>query len=61
MESKIFETAKALNNIYAILDELNAEIENLPDNVKTVPLFQKIDKIYDNLQYLKFSDLQFKK
>ena len=60
MESKIFETAKALNNIYAILDELNAEIENLPDNVKTVPLFQKIDKIYDNLQYLKFSDLQFK-
>lgn len=60
MESKIFETAKALNNIYAILDELNAEIENLPDDVRTAPLFQKIDKIYDNLQYLKFSDLQFK-
>lgn len=60
MESKIFQTAEALNNIYAILEELNAEIENLPDNVKTAPLFQKIDKIYDNLQYLKFSDLQFK-
>lgn len=60
MESKIFQTAEALNNIYAILEELNAEIENLPANVKTVPLFQKIDKIYDNLQYLKFSDLQFK-
>ena len=60
MESKIFETVKAFNNIYAILDELNAEIENLPANVKTVPLFQKIDKIYDLLQYLKFSDLQFK-
>ncbi len=60
MESKIFQTAEALNNIYAILEELNAEIENLPDNVRTAPLFQKIDKIYDNLQYLKFSDLQFK-
>lgn len=60
MESKIFQTAEALNNIYAILEELNADIENLPANVMTAPLFMKIDKIYDNLQYLKFSDLQFK-
>lgn len=60
MESKNFQIAgEALNNIYAILEELNAEIENLPGNVRTVPLFQKIDKIYDNLQNIKFF-LQFK-
>lgn len=54
MESKNFQIAEVLNNMYAILEELNAEIEYLPANVRTVPLFQKIDKIYDNLQYLKF-------
>ena len=60
MESKNFQIVEeAVNNIYAILDELNTEIENLPANVRTVPLFRKIDKIYDNLQNIKIF-LQFK-
>lgn len=54
MELKIFQNITALANIYEILEEMRKDAENLPKEAMAAPLLDKIDKIYDNLQNIKF-------
>ena len=53
MRSENFNIDKSFDDIFAVIEELNSEIEQLPDNVKTVPLFLPLNRLYTKIKFLK--------